>query len=325
MNNLYLPEYAAQLVQRPGSVVGKGGNPHQYLVDGEKYQRVTTILDATVPKPALIPWATRTGVEKMAQMVYDEWGTYYGEDNAEYVNKLVAIALAEPDRVKDAAADWGTEAHSWIQLNIEAQLQNAIAPAPIPEYEPTLTVFNLMADNLDIDWMATEMIVWSNTLRVAGTVDAVGQLPDGSWILMDWKTGEWKSEWVKKYKSGFYWPGENALQLAAYSAMFTKVTGHPVSQAWVVRFPRNQPESLPCPEQGRGPYQTNCVHGRYIIDEAGDDYLNEVCPVCNGTGTIPAPGFEARQVANLESAALHYEMLVDHFRWLKQRPWLEAE
>lgn len=317
MNTLYTPAAALQLVQRPGAVIGKGGNPHQYLVDGEKYQRVTTILDKTIPKPQLISWATRTGVEKMAEMLYEAPDEIIGMglDFGGYINILAELAKAEPDRVKDEAADWGTEAHQTIQGYIESGLHSRNTYEAPFVYRPTLDAFYKLQFNLEIRWRATEMIVWSNTLRVAGTVDAVGQLPDGSWILMDWKTGEWKPEWVKKYKSGFFWPEENALQLAAYAAMFTEVTGHPVSQAWVVRFPRNQPEAIPC---------VHCCNGFVVVKAGVDDYDQEPCPHCEGSGQSPPPGFEARQVANLESTALHYGMLVDHFRWLKQSLWVEA-
>lgn len=347
MNNLYLPEYAAQIVQRPGAVVGKGGNPHQYLVDGAKFQRVTTILDKTVPKPALINWARNVAVDKVRSELipalspplryyrdvveaHENWPDATAVPvNTEWLDRIIDVARKEPDRVKVVAADWGTGAHATIQHDIQYQLGTASGHELVPTaYCDTLEVFRTLAVDMGITWRATEMIVWSNTLRVAGTVDAVGQLPDGSWILMDWKTGEYKPEWVKKYKSGFFWPEENALQLAAYAAFFTEVTGHPVSQAWVVRFPRNQPRRIECPAcYGNGPASSMELVG---IPGADPMYGCDVCAerpgeLMTATGTVPAPGFEARQVANLEATALHYEMLVDHFHWLKQSPWVKEE
>jgi len=184
-------------------------------------------------------------------------------------------------------------------------------------YLHAINGFEQLMGSLNIAWRETAMVVWSATLRVAGTVDAVGQLPDGSWILMDWKTGEYRPyKKGKDYYEGFFWPEENALQLAAYAAMFTEVTGNPVAQAWVVRFPRNQPQPVPC---------SNCDETGEIEIEAiaGVGCIDGPCPDC-ANGTVPPPGFSARQVADLESATLHFEMLVDHFRWLGHSPWQEA-
>lgn len=319
MTSLYLPEHQ-RIILRPGAKVGKGGNPHHYLVDGEKYQRVTTILEKTVPKPGLVYWAKDVGIEKMARLVHENWSDltrwgYDGRDAQTFLNGLIDQAKAEPDRVKDAAADWGTEVHGYIQQDIEAEIQGNNRQAVVPDvFRASLIAFHYLEAKLDITWWATEMVVWSDTLRVAGTVDAVGQLPDGSWILMDWKTGEYRPEKKgKDYHGGFFWPAENALQLAAYASMFTEVTGHPVASAWIVRYPRNAPEPVPCAE-------THPETGHLI---GGGIYNDPPCRHCDGSGVVAPPGFSARQVADLGSAALHFDMLVDHARWLAQSPWVK--
>lgn len=290
MNNLYLPKYAAQLVLRPGAKTGKGGNPHQYLIEGEKYQRVTTILDKTIPKPGLVPWARNVALAD-AKAALNNFAPLFHFETAEdynaWVEQVMDHAKDEPDRVKDEAADWGTQAHNYIQSQIEIDIQNLNYWAEAPrEWHPVLSAFRKLGVDLQIEWRATEMVVWSPTLRVAGTVDAIGQLPDGSWVIFDWKT------------SNAFYP-EHALQLAAYASFFTEVTSLEVARGYVVRFPKKQPKPVNC---------FACTHG---LDHEID---------CE-----QPPVFEARQVRDLESTALHYEMLVEHFRWLAQSPWEKEE
>ena len=222
-----LPKYASTEVVKPGTRVGKGGNPHHYLVDGVKHSRVTTILNDTMPKSALVPWATRLGVEKMAQMVFDH--PLIDDESlshAEYLHYLAELAYSEPEAVKDAAADWGTRAHQAVQAHIDHTIRGE-PYVPDPEMTQTVEGFSAFDQSLNIQWLATELTVWDDDLLGAGTVDGIGWSPTG-WVIADWKTGR-----------GHY--PEMALQLSAYAAMFGRITGETITHGYVVRFPREQP------------------------------------------------------------------------------------
>ncbi len=286
-----LPQYTNTEVIKPGGRKGKGGNPHHYLVDGVKHNRVTTILNDTIPKPGLVPWAKNVALDKFADSLTD-W-LNQGTIDVTDVPSLKEQARNRPDEIKDEAADWGTRAHETIQQYIEGLVTvgNILA-----DLHPTIAAFDNFSDSIGVQWVATEMTVWDDKLLVAGTVDAIGWSPKG-WILADWKTGK-----------NFY--PEMALQLSAYTAMFERITNAPVTEAYVVRFPREQPKRAQCEE---------CAG-------AGDVWYarapaRQECPVCNGNGGIHLPSFEIRKVANLSRGWDRYQELVAQRQYTSDGVW----
>jgi len=205
-------------LEHPGS---RKGLAHWYAIEGEKYNRVTTILDKTIPKPGLLIWSRRTALTHVAQMVDNHKGRLSKRDLRVYLGD----ADVEPDRVKDDAADWGTRAHNAIQTDVEALIQNIPPPTYAPDMDAVVNGFREFTKGRGLTWFASELTVWIPHWKVAGTMDAVALDTDGKWIIMDWKTSK-----------GFY--QEQAAQLGAYAEGFAHITGASPGGAGIVRYPK---------------------------------------------------------------------------------------
>lgn len=172
------------------------GKNHSYLIDNVKALGVTTALSKGMPKPALPYWSARTVAEYVADMGiagYDALLTTHGRDAA--VNLLKGVPWSQ----RDQAAARGTDVH-----DIAEQLIGG-AQVEIPEH---LDGYVQSAVKFMDDWkprpLLVERVIGSYQWMYAGTLDLVGELPDGRRVLFDYKTS----------KSGIF--PETALQLAAY-------------------------------------------------------------------------------------------------------------
>ena len=210
-------------LEYPGS---RKGLAHWYGVNDEKYNRVTTILDKTVPKPGLLVWSRRTALTHVAQLVDDHPGRIAKRD----LRKYLIAADVEPDRVKDEAADWGTRAHAAVQADVESLILGNPPPVPSEEMEPVVEAFRAFTLGRGLTWFASELTVYIPYWKVAGTMDAVAMDSNGNWLIMDWKTSK-----------GFY--QEQALQLGAYAEGFAHLTGVNPGGAGIVRYPKEHSET----------------------------------------------------------------------------------
>jgi len=215
-----LPEYQ-EVVVKPRA--------RDYLIDGARYQRVSTML-GIINKPALVPWAKRTTLARVEEILRDpkvkagltqifaetlETGDL--SDYDEWVDLVMDSGAKAADEARDEAADKGHNAHAQIaqRLNGEPEQEDGWAPQ-VGQALRFLSEWGLVVDQ-------TEMTVWSPELEVAGTCDAIGHRIEGTRVIWDWKTG-----------SGPWW--EMALQLGAYAEMFRGLTGQAVTRAWIVKL-----------------------------------------------------------------------------------------
>jgi ATP-dependent exoDNAse (exonuclease V) beta subunit len=138
---------------------------------GQLYPSVTTVL-ASIPNPAL-----------------DEWRKAIGDEQAK--------------KITERAANNGTRMHQFCEDYLSGK-------------NPKLDMFDKdsyagLTDVLDqVKPVALEKMLYSDKLRVAGTLDCLGKY-QGQWHIIDWKTtsrlkhdGEFDSYW---------------LQTSAYAAM----------------------------------------------------------------------------------------------------------
>jgi ATP-dependent exoDNAse (exonuclease V) beta subunit len=143
--------------------------------------------------------------------------------NSEWINQVLATARAQPDRMKNDAADFGTAAH----VLIEQIIQGLEPPVP-PEMETVVENFTAWRDGAGLDIHLTEQMVFSGKYQYAGAMDAVAYR-NGQMVVIDWKTS-----------NGLY--REYALQVAAYAKALEEMTGEKVAEAWAVRFGKARPE-----------------------------------------------------------------------------------
>lgn len=199
-------------------------HPRSYKIAGRTYARVSTAL-GVINKPAIGPWMVRVAGEKMREhllndVVRSEIATAATESPKayeEFVDRLFTSVKAAPNAERDERGERGTRIHK----EVTAWLDH---PSDDPD---DLTDVAAAAISFLQDWsiavLGSEVIVWDDELEVAGTLDGVGTLPDGSLVVWDWKTG-----------SGPWW--EMALQLGAYGHMYGALAGRPVDKLFVVKL-----------------------------------------------------------------------------------------
>lgn len=219
-----LPEYA-NVVVKPRA--------KDYLVNGKRYQRVTTAL-GIINKPFFLGWGSRIVLERVAGVLLDpkvkaELVNAISEtpsDYAAFVARVVKQAKKAPNEARNASGNFGTEVHRLVQEFISLppdKTEQFLLSAPKEKRPAVSAAANFLAD-FGITVCDTERVVWSPGFGVAGTIDGVGFIGNDL-VIWDWKTG-----------SHIYW--ETALQLAAYADLLNQVTGVEVTKAYAVRLPR---------------------------------------------------------------------------------------
>ena len=182
-----------------------------YTWGGEKFLSVTNVLDKSLSKPALVPWAVKLTAEKAKQ-----WGEYVMEHGHEPPRKSVQrIRKGQPvmvevdhdvywksehTRVKNTSADRGTIIHDWAE-----QWVLGAEPNPPEGLEQECIGIMRAFEKYGIEAEVAECTVYNRAHRYAGTADLIATVGayGGARMLLDYKTGN------------NTWP-ETALQLAAY-------------------------------------------------------------------------------------------------------------
>lgn len=184
---------------------------HTYLLNGEKVNGVTTVLQR-LSKPALVYWAAKKASEHMESILKPGIGL-----DEMQIKQLAKDSIWAHKNARDGAADLGTWTHSWIQEYVEGG--NPSRPFN-QQLEKATSEFVEWYRTLDIKNMECEKKLCSPTLKLAGTVDLICEL-DGKLTIIDWKTG-----------SGIY--PEAVLQMGAYVMMYEEEFGKTVEQVGVV-------------------------------------------------------------------------------------------
>lgn len=204
-----------------------------YLVDGARYQRVTTAL-GIINKPALVGWAKRVTLDAVEDILRDpstienlellvNEGAEQTKEYSAWVTRMIRAAQDTSNKQKNEAADLGTQAHGWIEQQLSHpsdEVRREVPDELLPAFDGAL---RFLAD-YQIDLIATEQVVWDSDLQIAGTFDGAGYR-NGKLVIFDWKRSK-----------GIYW--EYALQLGAYAHCLTNVTGLVPVEAFAVRLPR---------------------------------------------------------------------------------------
>ena len=226
---------------------------NKYVLDGQSYYRVTSILNA-INKPALMPWKAQITLDKADRVLSALDGTNVAIDRA-WIDSVIETARAEPDFVLDTATTFGSDAHyaleqyikhgmvprdmdmyrvigafqSWAKTN---QIELLPDMCEVTVAHPEIKVRDMFDPEMvsaDVICAMEEEIGEVLTHAYAGTIDAVAFKGD-ELVIVDWKTS-----------NGLY--AEHMLQVAAYARALKIVTGMAVNEAWIVRFPRAKPEA----------------------------------------------------------------------------------
>lgn len=173
---------------------------HRYTLDGKKVTGVTTILNAGIPKPALVHWAAKSVAEFVA-------------DNEALIEQmrpggrepLVSYLKAVPNQKKTDAAVRGTDIHKIAEQIILGE--SVEVPAHLVAH---VEGYARLIDDFQIEPLFTERSVANRKRWYAGRFDCIAKFRGETWLL-DWKTSK-----------GIY--GETSLQTATYASSEFMVT-----------------------------------------------------------------------------------------------------
>jgi hypothetical protein len=194
---------------------------HHYIVDGERYPSITTVLKC-LDKPALMPWAAKM-VEKKALASFAKVVDQAGMVNLPFgqVQDILEDAKKHYREFRDDAADIGTLVHDSIERFILGdEIDSTDWPAGVSE---GLAAFGGWVKGAGgVKPVRVEAYLASKKHKVAGKCDFIGFIGK-SLVVADWKTS-----------SGIY--DEARFQVAEYLIMIEEMTGKELAGAWIVRF-----------------------------------------------------------------------------------------
>jgi len=167
------------------------GRNHEYVLDGVKCDGVTTLLNAGIPKPALVGWAARSVAEFVAG--HRHVLTELTDD------ELVDLAKGVPYRDRDQAANRGTEVHR-LAAELAVGRDVEVPGELVGHVDADLDFVKRWQPEIEL----VEATVINRRHRYMGTLDLVCHLPGLGRTLVDLKTN----------RTGPF--GEVALQLVAY-------------------------------------------------------------------------------------------------------------
>ena len=167
--------------------LNENGVRHYLTPEGNKYPSITTVL-SEYNRKAIQDWRHRVGAE-------------------------------EAGKISGKASTRGTKLHKACEdyiNNLEPVFQTPYERDLFKRFSPTLQRIDKV--------YAQEIRMYSDHLRIAGTVDCVGEF-DGVLSVIDFKTSAKEKD--KKYIENYF------MQCSAYAIMFEEQFGIPVSQTVV--------------------------------------------------------------------------------------------
>jgi ATP-dependent exoDNAse (exonuclease V) beta subunit len=167
--------------------INENGVRHYMTPEGNKYPSITTVLSEY----------SRKGIYEWRQRVGDE----------------------AANRISGKASTRGTKLHKACEdyiNNLEPEFRTPFERDLFKRFTPTLHRINNV--------YAQEIRMYSDHLRIAGTVDCIGEF-DGKMSVIDFKTSAKEKD--KEYIENYF------MQCSAYAIMFEEQYGIPVSQTVV--------------------------------------------------------------------------------------------
>ena len=195
---------------------------HWYRVscESELLPSVTTFLKIIDKSGPLTGWATKTAFAAVESTLNDHGATLQSDDYELWATTVLGIAKDRAREVRNAGAGKGEAAHRLI-----AELLRGGQPEMPDDLAPAVRGAREFVVDHSLTTVAVEFPVWHPTEQYAGTVDFIGQDPDGGLVIADWKRS-----------NGIY--PEHGYQVTAYADAIEALTGDHVIRAYVVRLPK---------------------------------------------------------------------------------------
>jgi hypothetical protein len=199
---------------------------HRYYWGDREMSGVTSVLNKTLAKPALIQWAAKMATEHVAKKIEFAVVPGYGKltigDDA-FWGKVLQEARTAHCRIRDDAGEFGKERHAEIAAYVNQciELTGGKALLPVPTGAKHLSAFSAWAFGNDITFLQSEAVFYDIDLFVAGTADLVFLDAQGCRSIGDVKIKK------KIYGRGPF------LQMAAYH-LLSESMGNPQGDKSVV-------------------------------------------------------------------------------------------
>ena len=173
--------------------------PH-YIIDGVKYDRVTSILSA-IAKPALAPWMAKMErlylIDALRDILTDP---HHKTDSDSIIASMESLAKEKKagDKEKDKAGEIGSQAHDLIDWATKTELGMKVGPRPKVQdaAEVAYMAWEDWRKEADVVLIASEQTVHSKVHGYAGTLDLEATVK-GLPTIVDYKTG--KAVWPESF------------------------------------------------------------------------------------------------------------------------------
>lgn len=193
------------------SEVLRGGEPLDVAKPDDEDERlwsVTTVL-GVLDRPALMYWAAEQTALAAVHHV-DAWRSIEESSGTQEAVKWLTGARFRAPKGERTAAELGTAVHKAC----EEYALTGVAPEVDGEVRPYFEQWDRWLQEFTPSYVAAELTVYSPTYGVAGTLDGIFTLADGTTTVFDLKTS--KKALTKAGKPTPIYP-ETALQLAGYA------------------------------------------------------------------------------------------------------------
>jgi len=196
---------------------------HTYTVDDEEVPSVTTITDIISKGNALMWWAVNSARDYIMNEM--EAGRKYDEVEIEELAKEARLAHR---RSSGSAKKIGKLVHQFAEdwVNWKMDMENRERPDfPVNDQANKSVDKFLNWQDRDVEWLASEEIVYHPRVRYAGTYDARAKLFGGQYII-DFKTSK-----------DIY--SEYLLQATAYKQAYEIQNDESLDGIIIARFPKD--------------------------------------------------------------------------------------
>lgn len=180
-----------KVIEYNGDVYSFNEEEHIHQLNGKNLRGVTTLIDKTLSKPALLPWAVKMTTEWIEENCPFESGYYQVRKT-----DLLQAKKAHTSK-KTTAGDWGTRVHNacedWCRLGTITEDE---------DIRPSVLNFIDFIERNGFKVLDIERSVWSKDWWIGGIFDLVLE-KDGKVYIADIKTS-----------SGIY--DSHLIQMGAY-------------------------------------------------------------------------------------------------------------
>lgn len=188
---------------------------HSYTYEGKKMTGVTSLLNKTLAKPALIQWSSNEAIKyiKEKSVIDPDIPCYHVTD------EILEEARTAHAKIRDSAGDFGKETHKVIEDIVNLAIKDgggkieSFMEVTGPSTKQVESFLKWAIHN-QIKFLASEVVFYSPELFLAGTADLVFE-KDGKRYIGDLKV-----------KKKIYNVREPFLQMAFYH-MLSESMGNP--------------------------------------------------------------------------------------------------